>query len=73
MVQALPYKDIKFSNDTTLETILETAGDASTGYMVELDISFDSSIHEKLKTNATMPRVDNTQRRMVQRISEASS
>ena len=51
MVQALPYKDIKFSNDTTLETILETADDAATGYMVELDISFDSSIHEKFKTH----------------------
>ena len=34
MVQALPYKDIKFSNETTLETILETADDASTEYMV---------------------------------------
>ncbi len=31
MVQALPYKDIKFSNETTLETILETADDAPTG------------------------------------------
>ena len=49
MVQALPYKDIQFPNDTTLETILETADDAATGYMVELDISFDSSIHETLK------------------------
>ena len=46
MVQALPYKYIKFSNDTTLETILATADDATTGYMAELDISFDSSIHE---------------------------
>ena len=34
MVQALPYKDIKFSNETTLETILETTDDAATGYMV---------------------------------------
>jgi len=55
MVQALPYKDIKFSNDTTLETILETADDATTGYMVEIDISFDSSIHEKLKQMPPCP------------------
>ncbi len=55
MVQALPYKDIKFSNDTTLETILNTDDNAETGYMVELDISFDSSIHEKLKEMPPCP------------------
>ena len=55
MVQALPYKDIKFSNETTLETILEAADDASTGYMVEVDLSFDSSIHEKLKQMPPCP------------------
>ncbi len=49
MVQQSPYKDLKFSNDTTLETISETEDDANTGYMVEINISFDSSIHEKLK------------------------
>jgi len=49
MVQAVPYKYIEFSNDTKLETVLNTADDATTGYMVEIDISFDSSIHEKLK------------------------
>ena len=46
MVQPSPYKDLNFSNDTTLETILEPADDAATGYMLELDIRFDSSIHE---------------------------
>ena len=55
MVQALPYKDIKFSNDAAWGTILETIYDASTGYMVELDISFDSSIHEKLKQMPPCP------------------
>lgn len=46
MVQSLPYKDIKFSNDTHLETILNTADDASTGYVAEVAILFYSSIHE---------------------------
>ena len=55
MVQALTYKDIKFSNETTLETILETEDDATTGYMVEVDLSFDSDIHEKLKHMAPCP------------------
>ncbi len=34
MVRAVPYKDSKFSNETTLETILETDDNATTGYMV---------------------------------------
>ena len=55
MVQSLPYNDIQSSHDTTLETILETEDDATTGYMVELDISFDSSIHEKLKQMPPCP------------------
>ncbi len=55
MVQALPYKYIKFFNDTTLETILEITDDATTGYMVELDLSFDSDIHEQLKQMPPCP------------------
>ncbi len=39
MVQTLPYKDIKFSNETTSETIWATEDDAATGYMVEVDLS----------------------------------
>ncbi len=55
MVQALPYKDIKFANDTELETILNTADDAETGYMVEIDISFPKSIHKRLKQMPPCP------------------
>ncbi len=49
MVQALPYKDIKFANDTKLKDILNAADDAETGYMVEIDLSFKQEIREKLK------------------------
>ena len=43
-----PYKEIKFSNETTLETSLETADDAPMEYMVEDDLSFRRGIHENL-------------------------
>ncbi len=39
MCQSLPRKNIQFANETTLETILNTADDAETGYMVEIDTS----------------------------------
>ncbi len=55
MVQALPYKDIIFPNETILETLLETEDDATTGYMVDVDLSFDSYIHEKLKQMPPCP------------------
>jgi hypothetical protein len=55
MVQALPYKDIKFANNTKLETILNTADDAETGYMVEVDLSFPKSIHKRLKQMPPCP------------------
>ncbi len=55
MVQALPYKDIKFANETTLETILNTADDAETGYMVEIDLRFKNEIHERLKQMPPCP------------------
>jgi len=55
MVQPSPYKDLNFSNDTTLGTISENEDDANTGYMVEIGISFDSSIHEKLKQMPPCP------------------
>jgi hypothetical protein len=49
MIQALPYKDIKFNTEITLEDILRTADDAETGYTVEVDLSFPTEIHERLK------------------------
>ena len=55
MVQALPYKNIKLSNDTKLEDILNTTDEAETGYMVEIDLSFKQEIHEKLKQMPPCP------------------
>ena len=49
MVQALPYKDIKFNTEITIDEILQTENQAETGYMVEVDISFPPEIHERLK------------------------
>jgi hypothetical protein len=49
MVQALPYQDIKFNREITIDDVLETADDAETGYMVEVDLSFPKEIHERLK------------------------
>jgi hypothetical protein len=49
MVQDLPYKDIKFNTEITIEEILRTEDDAETGYTVEVDLSFPQEIHERLK------------------------
>ena len=64
MVEALPYKDIKFekvavsttsgSRETpndgiTLDTILNTADDAETGYLVEADLEFPIELHDVFK------------------------
>jgi hypothetical protein len=55
MVQSLPRKDLKFANETSIETILNTADDAETGYMVEIDIKFKREIHESLKQMPPCP------------------
>ena len=55
MSEALPYKDIVFDNDVTLEDILNTADDAETGYIVKCDIHFPHRIHEKLKQYPPCP------------------
>ena len=51
MVQDLPCKDIQLEAEgaISLETILNTADDAETGYTVEVDLSFPPEIHERLK------------------------
>ena len=49
MSEALPYKDIQFSNNTSLETILATPDDATTGYILEVDLSFPEELHDKFK------------------------
>ncbi len=55
MSQALPKKDLAFSNETSLETILNTEDEAETGYMVEIDIKFNKEIHERLKQMPPCP------------------
>ena len=37
MVQKLPYKYLKYSNETTLKEVLETSDDNETGYILEVD------------------------------------
>ena len=49
MVQALPYKDIKFSTEIKIVEILETDDNADTGHIVEVDLSFPKEIHERSK------------------------
>ena len=55
MTQSLPYKNIKLDEKVTLEEILNTADDSSTGYIVEVDLSFPEEIHEKLKQYVPCP------------------
>jgi hypothetical protein len=51
MVPDLPYKDLNLEAEgaISLDTILNTADDAETGYTVEVAMSFPKEIHERLK------------------------
>ena len=51
MVEPLPYKDIKFEkvDSATLQSVLDTADDAETGYLVEADLEFPRELHDKFK------------------------
>lgn len=49
MSQYLPYADLKFDNNITLDQILETEDDNEIGYIVELDLSFPEELHDKFK------------------------
>ena len=49
MSQPLPYKDISFNTDITLEEILATNDDNDIGYIVECDLEYPKEIHDKLK------------------------
>ena len=55
MSEALPYKDLKFDTDTTLEQILETDDNNETGYILEVDLTFPKEIHEQLKEFPVCP------------------
>ena len=49
MSQSLPFKDLKFDKEVTLDQILETSDEAETGYIVEVDISYPIELHDKFK------------------------
>ena len=49
MSQYLPYDDIKFDKNVTLEEILNTEDDSQIGYFVEVDLIYPDNIKEKTK------------------------
>ena len=49
MSQYLPYDEIKFDNNVTLEDIINTPDDSDIGYFVEVDLKYPDNIKEKTK------------------------
>ena len=49
MSQYLPYDEIKFDNNLTLEDIINTPDDRDIGYFIELDLTYPDNIKEKTK------------------------
>ena len=49
MSHYLPYDEIKFDKNVTLENILETSDDSEIGYFVECDLKYPENIREKTK------------------------
>ena len=49
MNQFLPYDEIKFTNNVTLEDILNTPDDSDIGYFVEVDLKYPDNIKEETK------------------------
>ena len=49
MSQYLPYDEIKFDNNVTLEDIINTPDDSDIGYFVEVDLKYPDSIKQKTK------------------------
>ena len=59
MSQALPYKNLHFNTDVTLEDILNTDDNSDVGYIVEVDLHFPEEIHDKLKEYPVCPENTN--------------
>ncbi len=55
MSQPLPFKDLKFENNITLENILETSDNNDVGYYVECDLSYPEELHDKFKEYPPCP------------------
>ena len=49
MSEPLPYDEIKFDKNVTLEAILNTPDDSNIGYFVEVDLIYPDNIKEKIK------------------------
>ena len=49
MSQYLPYDEIQFDNNVTLEDILKTPDDSDIGYFIEVDLTYPNIIKEKTK------------------------
>ena len=49
MSQYLPYDEIKFDNNVTLEDIINTPDDSDIGYFIEVDLTYPNKIKEKTK------------------------
>ena len=49
MSQPLPFDEIKFDKNVTLEDILNTPDDSDIGYFVEVDLTYPNNIKEKTK------------------------
>ena len=49
MCQPLPYDEIKFGNNVTLEDIINTPDDSDVGYFVEVHLTYPNNIKEKTK------------------------
>ena len=49
MSQYLPYDEIKFDNNVTLEDIINTPDDNDIGYFVEVDLIYPNNIKQKTK------------------------
>ena len=49
MSQYLPYDEIKFDNNVTLEDIINTPDDNDIGYFIEVDLKYPENIKEKTK------------------------
>ena len=49
MSQYLPYGEIKFDNNVTLEDIINTPDDNDIGYFIEVDLTYPNNIKQKTK------------------------
>jgi hypothetical protein len=51
MSQSLPYKNIKFDTNISIEDVLKTSDDDEVGYIIELDLLVpkNEKLHDKLK------------------------